>query len=148
ILSNMGWLFSDRVLRLVVTMFVSAWVARYLGVKQYGQLNLALAYIALVLPIARLGLDQIVVKKLVEIPDEADKILGTAFWMQLLASLALLPVIIVIVNQLHISNPIIVILTALLGIGMIFQSLTIVDMWFQARVESKHSVITRNISFL
>jgi polysaccharide transporter, PST family len=148
ILSNAGWLFSDRVLRLIVTLFVSVWVARYLGTEQYGQLNLAIAYIALAMPVAKLGLDHIVVRELVETPEASGAVIGTAFWMRLLATLALLPVLIFVVNQLHLDQPIVVILTLLLGIGMVFQALETLNMWFQARVESKHSVITRNTSFL
>lgn len=148
ILVNAGWLFSDRVLRLILTVIVSAWVARYLGTSQYGQLNLAIAYITLAMPIAQLGLGQIVIKHLVEVPEENGEILGTAFWMRLLATLALLPIIIIIVNGLHPDQPIITILTFILGIGAVFQALDILNSWFQARVESKHSVLTANASFL
>ena len=31
IISNTGWLFADRILRMVVGMFVGVWLARYLG---------------------------------------------------------------------------------------------------------------------
>jgi len=147
ILSNASWLFSDRILRMILTLFVSAWVARYLGVEQYGQLNLALAYIGLAMPIVKLGLDQILIKQLVESPNKAGEILGTSLWMRLFATLALLPLIIIIVNQLHIDQPIITLLTLLLSIGLVFQTFEIINIWFQAQVESRYSVITRNISF-
>jgi len=39
ILSNTGWLFSDRVLHMGVGLFVGLWVARYLGPAQFGLLR-------------------------------------------------------------------------------------------------------------
>jgi len=36
ILANIGWLTSERVLRMAVGFFMLAWTARYLGVDQCG----------------------------------------------------------------------------------------------------------------
>ncbi|RMG70684.1 MAG: flippase, partial [Chloroflexi bacterium] len=148
ILANTGWLFSDSILRLVLSVLVGAWVARYLGTEQYGQLNLAIAYLMLVAPIAELGLDQVVVKYLVERPEDTDSILGTAFWLRLFATLTMFTPLILIVHALHPNTPIIVFLTVLLGIGSIFKVLYTLNLWFQAQVAAKHSVMTRNASFL
>lgn len=148
ILANTGWLFSDSILRLFLTVIVSAWVARYLGTERYGQLNLAIAYVVLAAPIAKLGLDQIVVKRLVQSPDDVGRILGTAFWMRIITALVLLIPLLFIVNSLHPDQPIIVFLALLLGIGTVFQALEVLNHWFQSQVESKHSVIARNMSFI
>jgi len=148
ILANTGWLFSDSILRLVLSVLVGAWVARYLGTEQYGQLNLAIAYLMLVAPIAELGLDRVVVKYLVERPEDTDSILGTAFWLRLFATLTMFTPLILIVHALHPNTPIIVFLTVLLGIGSIFKVLYTLNLWFQAQVAAKHSVMTRNASFL
>jgi PST family polysaccharide transporter len=47
ILSNSGWLFTDKILRLGVGLFVGVWIARYLGPEQYGLWNFATAFTAL-----------------------------------------------------------------------------------------------------
>ena len=47
IIANTGWLFADRILRMGVGLFVGVWVARYLGVQQFGVFNYATAFVAL-----------------------------------------------------------------------------------------------------
>jgi len=36
---NMSWIFSEKVLRMGVGLFVGVWAARYLGPEQYGVLS-------------------------------------------------------------------------------------------------------------
>ncbi len=87
LLANLNWLAADRVLRLVGGLLVGVWVARYLGPEQYGALNYALAFVALFGAVAKLGMDQIVVRGLVLAPDQEGKILGTLFGLKLCAGL-------------------------------------------------------------
>jgi PST family polysaccharide transporter len=54
----------DRMMRLALGLLIGAWVARYLGPAQYGELVYVLAYIAIFQAIANLGLDDIVVRKI------------------------------------------------------------------------------------
>ena len=61
------------------------WVARYLGVQQFGLLNYAIAFVAIFNPLANLGLDVVVVRRLVADPTQQQSILGTSFWMRFVA---------------------------------------------------------------
>src|SRR5450830_791997 len=81
-LSNASWMFAERILRLIAGLFVGVWVARYLGPEQFGVFSYALAFVAIFGNIAKLGLDDIVVRDLVQAPDKADVYLGTAFWLK------------------------------------------------------------------
>ena len=51
IASNTGWLFFDRVLRMGVGFIFSVWIARYLGVQQYGLFSYATAFVYLFNPL-------------------------------------------------------------------------------------------------
>jgi PST family polysaccharide transporter len=148
ILANTGWLFSDGAFRLVLTALVSAWVARYLGAQQYGQYNLALAYLILAAPVVRLGLDNVLVPRLVNAPEQAGQILGTAFFMRLLMALAMLSPLYLMVAALHPGDPTVLLLMTVMSLGMVFQALDVLNLWFQSQVASRHSVLTRNASFL
>ncbi len=64
---------------------VGIWVARYLGVQQFGLLNYAIAFVAIFNPLANLGLDVVVVRRLVADPTQQQSILGTSFWMRFIA---------------------------------------------------------------
>jgi len=148
ILANTGWLFSDSVFRLVLAVLVSAWVARYLGTQQYGQLNLALAYMTLAAPIARLGLDSILVPRMLNEPQQVGQILGTAIFMRLLMALAMLAPLYLVVASLHRDDPTVLLLTVILSLGTLFQALDVLNAWFQSQLASRHSVLARNTSFL
>lgn len=88
IISNTGWLFADRILRMGASLVVGVWVARYLGVQQYGIFNYALAFVSLFSPIFTLGLDDIVVRHIVRQSSNKEEILGTTFWLKLLGGIA------------------------------------------------------------
>ena len=85
ILKNSSWLFTDKLLRLGLGVLVGAWVARYLGPLEFGELAFALAYIALFQSIANLGLDGIAVRDITQNESEAHSLLGTVFILRLCA---------------------------------------------------------------
>jgi O-antigen/teichoic acid export membrane protein len=52
--ANISWIFFERILRLVVGLFIGIWVARYLGPKQFGLFSYAVAFAALFSSFAKL----------------------------------------------------------------------------------------------
>ncbi|MFM7323930.1 MAG: oligosaccharide flippase family protein, partial [Nodosilinea sp.] len=87
ILANMGWLLADRVLRVLVSLLLGAWVARYLGPDQFGKLNYAIALVSLFSVFATLGLEEIVIRDLVAYPQKKDKIINTCLFLRLISTL-------------------------------------------------------------
>jgi polysaccharide transporter, PST family len=147
ILANVGWLFADKLLRLGCGLFVSIWMARYLGVSQFGVFNYASAFVALFLPIATLGLDTIVVHQLTDEKANKDEILGTS-WLRLASGLmsAILAIIgILLIRSGDVTSASIV---AILSAGAVVQAFDTIDLWFQSLVESKYTVVTKNIAFV
>src|SRR5262245_58349048 len=82
ILDNIGWLVVDKLIHLGLGLVVGVWVARYLGPKQYGLINYALAFVGLFGTFATLGLNSIVVRDLVREPNNAALTLGSAATLQ------------------------------------------------------------------
>jgi len=142
--ANTSWVMGEQLLRLLAELTVGIWVARYLGAEQFGLLSYALAFVAIFGVFARLGLDSITVRDLVNRPDQADRILATAFWLKLgggvLAFMALVIALAAIsvdaVTRLYV---------AIIAIGMIFQSMEVVVFYFQSRVLSKHVSVAKLI---
>src|SRR5690606_20458405 len=79
---NTLWMLSDQVLRLVAGLVVGIWVARYLGPTQFGVMNYVVAFVAIFGVLAKVGLDNILVRDLVARPEQSDVYLGTAFWLK------------------------------------------------------------------
>jgi O-antigen/teichoic acid export membrane protein len=148
IIANVGWLFADRIVRLVVGLVIGVWVARYLGPEQFGLLNYAVAYVGLFLPFAMLGLDLIVVRDLAQDHAGARQILGTAFWLKLIAGTLAYAAAVVLIVALKPDEHALHAFVVLVGAILVCQSFDVVDFWFQAHVRAKYTVIARNTSFL
>ena len=69
---NTSWLFAEKILRMVVGLFVGIWVARYLDPEQFGLFSYAQSFVGLFTAFATLGLDGIVVRELVK--DESRRV--------------------------------------------------------------------------
>ena len=138
---------SDRIIYLVITLFSSAVIVRYLGAEQYGTLSIALSFIALITPVVRLGIDQIAIRALLGDTAAPGTVLGTTLILRLVACLILVPPLILIAYRLYPTQPEIGIITAILSIGLIFDSLSFIDLWNQAHLHSAHTVWARNIAF-
>ena len=144
--SNTAWLFSEKILRIFVGLFVGVWVARYLGPDQFGIFNYAISFAGLFTTIATLGLDGIVIRELVRYDRKRDVLLGTSFYLKLigaLLTLILIAVSIQFTNNEEITNIYIFIIAS----STIFQSFNVVDFYFQSKVLSKY-VVYANIASL
>ena len=53
-----------------IGLFVSVWVARYLGPQQFGLINFASAFVGIFSTIATLGLQGIVIRDIVQYPEK------------------------------------------------------------------------------
>lgn len=148
IISNFGWLFADRVLRMGVGLIVTAWLARYLQPEQFGLLNYAIAFTGLFGTIAALGLDQIVVRNIVSEPETKDETLGTAFALKLCSGLATFFLATVTIFFLKPDDLQARALTAIIAACLVFDSLNVIDFYFQAKVQSKYTVWARNTAFI
>lgn len=145
--SNSLWLLLDKLIRLVLALTVGAWVARHLGPHAFGELAYAITFIALFQGIANLGLDGIVVRDLARNPSEAAEILGTTFRLRLLAGLLCWLVAIALIWILRPGDSSALLLIAIIGASLVFQSTDTIDLWFQGQGKNHKSVISKLISY-
>ena len=134
--TNTSWMFAEQMLRMLVALLVGIWVARYLGPSQYGLLSFALAFVALFSSIAKLGLDNIVVMRLVSKPNLRDIYMGTAFWLKFVGALLML-IVIGIAIEFSSSDSNTKLYVFIIASGCIFQAFEVVDFYFQSKVLSK-----------
>jgi len=147
-IGNTGWLFADRALHMVVGLAISISVTRYLGPERFGLLSYASAFVALFSSIGQLGLDTVVVRNIVRDPSCRDEALGSAFLLKLLGGVAALVVILVSIVILRPSDPATQMLVGITSLGLLFQTFTTIDFWFQSQVRSKYSVYARSAAYL
>ncbi len=134
--ANTSWMFGEQMLRMASGLLVGIWVARYLGPEQFGLFSYALAFVSIFSGLAKLGLDGIVVRDLVNHPHQRDVYLGTAFWLKFVGAFVMLGFVALatlFTSNDHTTNLYVFIIAS----GIIFQSFEVVDFYFQSKVLSK-----------
>jgi len=127
---------------------VGIWVTNYLGPEQFGQINYAISFVSLFSTIALLGLDGIVIRNLVRTPDRQEEILGSTFTLKLVGSIVTCILMIATIRFLHPTDILTQLLIGITSIGLIFQSLGTIDLFFQSQLMSKYSAYSRSFAFL
>ena len=148
ILANIGWLFADKILRMGVGLFVGVWIARYLGPEQFGLWSYATAFTTLFGAFATLGLDGIVVRELVKNPERQNELLGSAFALKLIGGAVTLLIALIAISLVRSGEALTLWLVGLSAAGFIFQSVNVVDFYFQAKVQSRYAVYAANGAFV
>ena len=144
---NISWLFGEKILRVIVGLFVGVWVARYLGPEQFGLFSYAQSFVGLFTAISTLGLDGIVIRELVKDGSRRDELIGTAFYLKLMGAFGVLIVLAIAVNFTSndtYTNTLVFIIAS----ATIFQSFNVIDFYFKSKVMSRYVVFANVISLL
>lgn len=133
---------AEQLLRILTGVFVGIYIARYLGPEQFGVLSYVLAISAFVLAIARLGMDAVLVRELVEAPDQREILVGTAFWLMLSSAAVCYAVVGAAVYFLA-EAQMIKLYILIVSASAFFTSFMVVDYHFQSELNSKYSAICK-----
>ena len=136
---NTSWLLGERVLRMAVSLFVGIYVARYLGPERFGLLSYTLSFVLLFGSLASFGLDDILVRELVQRPEQRNNLLGTVFWLKVCGTVVM-GTAIALVLQFKVEDQQTYWMIALITFGFLFQATNVVDFYFQSQVQSKFAV--------
>ncbi|MGF1590468.1 MAG: flippase [Pleurocapsa sp.] len=147
IIRNIGWLSGEKLLGMILNLSIGIYVIRYLGSGDFGKLSYCLSLVELFGAIAKLGLDGVVVRELVQDEESTSEILGTAFILKLCSSLAILPLVAWAVLALK-GDAQTYWITIIIAWGLVFNSTEIIDFWFQSKVLSRAIVIIRSIKLV
>ncbi len=148
IAANVTWLFSGKVVQMGVALLVGIWLARYLGPEQFGLLGFATALCGLFSVIALLGFRGIVVRELVQTPEQKANILGTTTALQLIGSLLAYGLVLATVFILRPDDTLSRIIVAILGLRLLFMVTQVAEYWYESQVESKYVVWIKNVFLL
>lgn len=146
-LKNTGWLFGGQMLRMVLGLFVSVAVARYLGPADFGLYNFVLSIVALIAVVASLGLENLAKRELVEHPDQRDEILGSCFTLSAIACVLAYALLLWLVAVTG-ADIYLIGIYALLGGTLLVTPFKFIETWFQSQVRGNLSVISTSVSLL
>ncbi|WP_412438293.1 flippase [Megamonas funiformis] len=146
---NSGWLFFDKVIRLVMGLIVGAWTARYLGPENYGLLSYANAFVTIYATIVTFGIDGLVIRDLSKEKniEKRKEILGTAFRIRFIGGWISIFICIGTIFLIQ-ENVLISLLVTIISLGNIFQSFDTIALLYQAEINSKITVKVKFIAFI
>ena len=78
---NAIWIIAGRVFQSLLALVINMLTARYLGPSNFGLITYASSLVAFVVPIMDLGFSNVLVKEIVNKPEDEGKILGTTIFL-------------------------------------------------------------------
>ena len=137
--ANTSWLLGERVLRMVISLFVGIYVVRYLGPERFGLLSYSVSFVWLFSSLASFGLNNILVRELVQSPEQRNNLLGTVFWLKVFGTFVMATAI-ALALQFFEDEQQTYWMIIIIALGYLFQTTNVIELYFQAQVQSKFIV--------
>lgn len=142
---NTGWMFFGQMFSLLVSFFIGAWLARYLGPENYGVFNYAIAFVGLFGVIAPLGIDAILSRELITYPEKSNELMGTAFVLKIVGGLIAFFATCVAAYFLE-TNYLIKLIIVIFSFNFLFAPLNVIATFFNSNVKAKNNVLVVTIT--
>lgn len=144
---NTVWMFVDKAVSMFFAVFVGIWVARYLGPANYGRLNYAISLVAFFIPFATLGMNRVMIRDVVQFPEQRDSLLGTTFVLRSISSL----ICFLVVAFLAINTEreyVIQKILFVVGLGLLLQPFSTLNDYFLSQVQARYASVASIFSKL
>lgn len=147
-LSNFIWIISSKVIQSALGLVISVLTARYLGTANFGVINYAASVVNFVLPFVRLGLSSVMVQEIIKNRNKEGEITGSAIALSLTSSLVCYVGILIFAFFVNAGEKETILCCAIYGISLFFESLQLINYWFQAVLLSKYISILSVIAYV
>jgi O-antigen/teichoic acid export membrane protein len=134
--ANTGWMFFGQMFSLLISFFIGAWLARYLGPQNFGVLSFSMSFAGLFSFIASMGIDGILSRELVKFPEKENELMGTSLGLKIIGGSAAF-LLSFSAAFLFEQDPLIRLLIILFSFTFILQAIGIIGIFFQAKVWAK-----------
>lgn len=148
LLANATWLFGDKIIRMMLGLTISVIMARILGPEELGKWNYAESFFGMFLVLTTLGFDAIIVRELVKDNSKAGELLGTAIGLKFVGTLFAITASYIGISVLRPDDSTIRSINLILATASMFQLFDVIDYWFRSQMQSKYTVIAKNIAFI
>lgn len=147
-IKNTGWIIGEQIARMILSFFIGILTARYLGPDNLGELNYTASFVSFFTSVATLGMNSVILKRIINEPEKEGEILGSSLVYRLIASVLSTISILVLVSILNQDDPLKIVLVLLQSVQLFCNAANIFDVWFVKRLESKYSSIAKLLSYI
>ena len=145
---NAKWMIGCRIVQSLIQLVVGMLTARYLGPSNYGLINYASAVVAFAIPVMQLGLQSTLVQEYVDRPGEEGQTMGTSLVMNMVSAAACIIGVAAFAMVANHGEPETILVCVLYSVSLLFQSVEMLQYWFQAKLLSKYSSLAMLGSYL
>lgn len=145
---NASWIIACKIVQSVLALVINMFTARYLGPGNYGTIHYAASLVSFVVPIMQLGLNSILVQEIVHRPKQEGTILGTAILLSMGSSVLCIAGVVSFVCIVNAGETETILVCALYSVLLVFQSMELIQYWFQAKLLSKYTSIVMLVAYI
>ena len=138
---NAAWIIGCRILRAVLNLLITILTARALGPSQFGLLHYAISLTAFALPVMQLGFQGILVRELLENPEEEGKILGTSLAACSFSAIFSIMGLLLFALWANAGERLTIVICGLYSLTLLAQAWEMILYWFQAHLLSRYSAL-------
>jgi len=147
LLSSGVWSFLNQVTRVASLAFITIALSRHFGPQRFGSFAFGLAFVRIFSVVAAFGLDRVIVRHMVELPEQRSAILRHAFLLKLLIASSSY-VLMVIVCAAGLADRVSLAIVAIAGSALLFQAFDAFDFAFQAEHRFREVFFGRGLAIL
>lgn len=140
IFENTNWMLAQNIYNMMLSLVISAVVARYLGTENYGILGYGASLVTLFSSVSSLGIDSILANELLLHNEKSGELLGTSLVLRFIASIISLICISIIVPLIEPNNALLYYVTIFQALSVVLQIYGILNIWFTSKLISKYYV--------
>lgn len=145
-LISASWLIFENLLRILYSLVIGSWIARYLGVLDFGKLSFSIAVFSIFLSFTNFGMGPIIVRDILESKDKL-RLISTAIWTK--TFLGILSIISLGSYFLYIDeSKELFTLVVILALCLPLQGPSILQFYYEARVKGKLISLLRILQLL
>ena len=146
IFGNSMWQISEKIITMLLSVFITSLVARYLGTEKYGLVNYIISVVMLFTTFSTLGMEKITINDIVEKKYSKQDILGTSFIIRIFGGIILIIISQVSLYFLTNGDKNSQVLGIIMGVCMIFKAFEVIEYYLQAQMNLKAVAIIRFIT--
>ncbi len=146
VLKNSFWLIYDKVFRLLGIVIFNLLLANNLGADFVGEYHFIIAVSYIFYAISLFGLNDILIKELVGLKYSIEELLANSIILRLLVGVLLYILILIITFYLNEYTEINLLYLLIVGLQLFFQPFQVLTTYFDSQINSRITVIFRNIA--
>lgn len=145
-IKNSFWIIGEQVFQMIVSLIIGVLSARYLGPSNYGTLNYTASFISFFTSLATLGLDGVVIMKIIAHPEKEGEFLGTSIFFRLISAFISSVLILVLIYIINGYDLLLLSLAAVQSLQLVVMAFNIFDVYFQRHLKSKYVSIAKMLA--